>query len=117
VWPQHLLFYIVVAAIVAGSRVVVGAHYPSDVIAGALVAVLATRWVASIFARGGIDPITAHRGTIGFDPVSPWPCRRFRELSLRRRGRAGDDAGRPLASAESGVVSARHHGAADRDVQ
>jgi lipid A 4'-phosphatase len=117
VWPQHLLFYIIVAAIVAGSRIVVGAHYPSDVVAGALVAVLATRWMASIFARGGIDPIGAYRGTIGFDPIPPWPCRRFRELSLRRRGRAGDNAGPPLASAASGVVSARHHGAADRDVQ
>lgn len=117
VWPQHLLFYIIVAAIVAGSRVVVGAHYPSDVVAGALVAVLATRWMASIFERGGIDPIGTYRGTICFDAIPPWPCRRFRELSLRRRVWAGDDADPPLASAASGVVSARHHGAADRDVQ
>ena len=33
-WPQHLLFYVLAAAIVAGSRVVVGAHYPSDVFSG-----------------------------------------------------------------------------------
>ncbi len=51
-WPRHLLFYILVAAIVAGSRIVVGAHYPSDVMAGALVAVLSTRYVALMFARG-----------------------------------------------------------------
>ncbi len=95
-WPQHLLFYIVVAAIVAGSRVVVGAHYPSDVIAGALVAVLATRWVASIFARGGIDPIGAYRGTIGFDAdpalAVPSVSRAFAEAS-----RAGGGRCRPAA--------------------
>ena len=52
-WPQHLLFYILAAAIVAGSRVVVGAHYPSDVMAGALVAVLSTRYIALVFAALG----------------------------------------------------------------
>jgi lipid A 4'-phosphatase len=115
-WPQHLLFYVLVAAIVAGSRIVVGAHYPSDVIAGALVAVLATRWVAWMFTRGGIDFEGASRGAIDFNGMPPWPCRRFRELRASRRAGAGDDAGRSLASTASGVVSARH-GAADRDVQ
>jgi lipid A 4'-phosphatase len=50
-WPRHLLFYIALAAAVAASRVVIGAHYPSDVVMGAFVAVLITRILASIFAR------------------------------------------------------------------
>ena len=54
-WPQHLLFYILVATTVAGSRVVVGAHYLGDVLAGGLIAYLTTRWIAGLFARGGID--------------------------------------------------------------
>jgi lipid A 4'-phosphatase len=116
-WPRHLLFYILVAAIVAGSRVIVGAHYPSDVVAGALVAVLAARWTISMFVRSGIDLTTQHRGAIDFHGIPPWPCRRFRELWASRRARAGGDAGRSLASAARGVVSAWHHGAADRDVQ
>src|SRR5262249_25279639 len=41
-WPQHLLFYILVAVIVSMSRVVVGAHYLADILAGASVAVLTT---------------------------------------------------------------------------
>jgi lipid A 4'-phosphatase len=54
-WPQHLLFYILAAATVAGSRVVVGAHYLGDVLAGALIACLTTRCIAGLFAKGGID--------------------------------------------------------------
>ena len=53
-WPQHVLFYIVMAAIVAGSRVVVGAHFLGDVLAGGLIAVLTTQCVARIFATGGM---------------------------------------------------------------
>jgi len=116
-WPRHLLFYILVAAIVAGSRIIVGAHYPSDVVAGALVAVLAARWMISMFVRSGIDLTTQCRGAVYSRGVPPWPCRRFRELSASRRARAAGDAGRSLASAAKGVVSAWHHGAADRDVQ
>ncbi len=76
-WPRHLLFYILAAAIVAGSRVVVGAHYPSDVMAGALVAVATTRGVAVIFARGGIDLAASRRGRVGSTKMPPWPCRHF----------------------------------------
>jgi len=61
-WPQHVLFYILAAAIVVGSRVVVGAHFLSDILAGALIAVLTTRSVARIFARGGIDLGAARHG-------------------------------------------------------
>jgi lipid A 4'-phosphatase len=61
-WPQHVLFYIFAAAIVAGSRVVVGAHFLSDILAGALVAVLTTRSVARIFARGRTDRGAARHG-------------------------------------------------------
>jgi lipid A 4'-phosphatase len=61
-WPQHVLFYIVIAAIVAGSRVVVGAHYLGDALAGALIAVLTTRFVARVFARRAIDLVAARQG-------------------------------------------------------
>jgi lipid A 4'-phosphatase len=76
-WPQHLLFYILAAAIVAASRIVVGAHYFSDVLAGALVAVLTTRYVAGLLAKGGIDLATARLGLGASGEALPWPCRRF----------------------------------------
>jgi len=61
-WPQHVLFYILGAAIVAGSRVVVGAHYLGDALAGALIAVLTTRGVACFVATRGIDLAAARQG-------------------------------------------------------
>lgn len=112
-WPQHLLFYILAGAIVAASRVVVGDHYPSDVVAGAVVAVLAARGTLWLFARWGIDLAAAKRGANPSESIPPWPCRGFRQIAARRRARAG--TGRSLALAARGVVS-RHHGVADRDV-
>jgi lipid A 4'-phosphatase len=114
-WPRHLLFYISAAALVGVSRIVVGAHYPSDVIAGAVVAMLAVRGVAWAFARGNIEIATACRGQNDLDGIPPWPCRRFRQFTMSRRARAGIGTGRSLASAARGVVSPRY-GAADRDV-
>lgn len=91
-WPRHLLFYILTGAIIAGSRVVVGAHYLSDVVAGAFVAVAVTNGMVWLFVRGGID-LQPGRGTATGRP--PWPCRcavavwalRGRAVGLRRRRR------------------------------
>jgi membrane-associated phospholipid phosphatase len=115
-WPRHLLFYVLAGTIVAAARIVGGAHYPSDVIAAALIAVLVTRYVALLFARGGIDLVAARRGEIGCGEVPPSPCRWAGEIRAARNRRARREPGRPLAPAAGGVVSARHHGAADRDV-
>jgi lipid A 4'-phosphatase len=89
-WPQHLLFYILAAVIIVLSRVVVGAHYPSDVMAGALVAMLTTRYVALVFARWGIDLAASRQGRRDA-PMPPWPCRRCLQMvsARRRRTRAG----------------------------
>ena len=114
-WPQHLLFYILAAAIVAGSRVVSGAHYPSDVLAGALVAVLTTWYVAAMFARWGIDLTAFGRGRLGAVESPPWPCRRIGAMLAGGRP-AADRSGGSLAPPTKGVVSPRDHGAADRDL-
>jgi len=50
-WPRHVLFYVLLAAVVAASRIVIGAHYLSDVVMGAFVAVLTTRALAALFVR------------------------------------------------------------------
>jgi undecaprenyl-diphosphatase len=56
-WPRHVLFYVILAAIVAASRVAIGAHYLSDVMMGAFVAVLVTRALAAIFGHFRALPI------------------------------------------------------------
>lgn len=84
-WPRHLLFYILVAVIVAGSRVVTGAHYPSDIMAGALIAVLTTWYVALVFARWGIDPAELRRGPAVAPEILPRPCRQFGDVRAKIR--------------------------------
>jgi lipid A 4'-phosphatase len=81
-WPRHLLFYLLVAAIVAASRVVVGAHYLSDVVAGAALGVAVTHLVARIFARWGIDLEAARHGRAVAAPAS---CRLSGGRLLGRR--------------------------------
>jgi lipid A 4'-phosphatase len=83
-WPQHLLFYVLVAAIVCMARVVVGAHYLGDVLAAALIAVLTTRFTAQVFAKCGIDLAAARRGHGSPGAAAPWPCRRFGRAPVRR---------------------------------
>jgi len=99
-WPRHVLFYILIATIVAMSRVAVGAHYLSDVIAGALIAGFTTWGVALIFAKSGIDLAAAGRSAATGD-VTPWPCRRF--------GRARIGGGRTKLT-ETGSVACSDSG-------
>ena len=83
-WPRHLLFYILVAAIVCMSRVVVGAHYLGDILAGALIAVLITRCTARVFVKCGVDLVGAHRGNGAPKATLPWPCRHFTRAPISR---------------------------------
>ncbi len=87
-WPRHLLFYILLGVIVSASRLVVGAHYLSDTLAGAFIAVVATRGVALLFAKGGIDLARSRRARAAASGGPPWPCRLLGRAALRR-GPAG----------------------------
>jgi lipid A 4'-phosphatase len=87
-WPQNQLFYILVAAIVCMSRVVVGAHYFADSLAGALIAILTTHYTAQVVARCGIDLAAARHGLSGSGGVAPWFCRRLGRAFIGR-DRAG----------------------------
>ena len=70
-WPRHVLFYIALASVVAASRVVTGAHYLSDVVAGGFVAVLVTRAVAIGFVRFHLKLPFGRRAVP--EPVLPLP--------------------------------------------
>ena len=87
-WPQNQLFYILIAAIVCMSRVVVGAHYLADSLAGALIAILTTRYTAQVFTKCGIDLAAARHGLSGSGGVAPWFCRRLGRAFIGR-DRAG----------------------------
>jgi lipid A 4'-phosphatase len=87
-WPSHVLFYMLVGGIVAASRVVVGAHFLGDAMAGAWLAVLITRGVMMLFERGGIDLAAARQGRPTARGIAPWICRRAAGMATAR-GRAG----------------------------
>jgi len=97
-WPRHLLFYVLVASVVSLSRVAVGAHYLSDVFAGALIAILTTKGMVLAFAKSGIDLPTARRGQSSSRGTPPWPCKRFVN-ALGGRGIAFRET-RPFAGAD-----------------
>lgn len=60
--PRWRIPLLLLAAGVACSRVIVGAHYPSDVIAGSFLGALSAMLVARAFARRGIAFVWLDRG-------------------------------------------------------
>jgi membrane-associated phospholipid phosphatase len=64
-----VLLYVIGAALIAASRVVMGAHYLSDVVMGGFIGVVVTRALAVAFARGRL-PFRL-RPQAAADPVLP----------------------------------------------
>jgi undecaprenyl-diphosphatase len=62
-WPRGLPLYVVAALLVMASRIILDAHYTSDVIAGAVIGVAAA-WAAwLVFAQTGLRLRTSARET------------------------------------------------------
>jgi lipid A 4'-phosphatase len=72
-WPRHLLFYVLFGTIVAASRIVTGAHYPSDVVMGAFIAIVTTRALAVPFGAGRFDVAALRLGRRGGGLPEPSP--------------------------------------------
>jgi lipid A 4'-phosphatase len=81
-WPSHVLFYMLIGTLVAASRVVTGAHFLGDTIAGAWLAVLTTRGIVLLFTNNGFDLAAARHGRPPPDGVSPRERRRSDDLAI-----------------------------------
>jgi membrane-associated phospholipid phosphatase len=71
VWPRTRLLMFVYAVLIAGSRLVLLAHHPSDVVAGALVGVVGAMCVRYWFAERRLGFVIGRDGRIaplGFGP-------------------------------------------------
>jgi lipid A 4'-phosphatase len=79
-WPRWLALYVLVGAVVALSRVVIAAHYLSDVLMASYIAIVMTAYVRLVFARSGIPLEAARAGRLGEAPAASWRER----LGLRR---------------------------------
>jgi undecaprenyl-diphosphatase len=64
VWPQARGFMIVYAVLIAGSRLVLLAHHPSDVVAGALIGVAGAMGVRHWFAVRRLGFVIGRDGAI-----------------------------------------------------
>jgi membrane-associated phospholipid phosphatase len=53
-WPRSRTILLIYALLIAASRVVVTAHHPTDVLAGALVGIVGALWVRRYFALRGL---------------------------------------------------------------
>jgi membrane-associated phospholipid phosphatase len=82
--PRWTAVAMVFGALVAASRVIVGAHYPSDVVAGAIVGILGAYLVRLVFAQRGWGFRVMPDGSIQQRAMSS--LRRY--LILKRRGSA-----------------------------
>jgi lipid A 4'-phosphatase len=71
-WPRHVAAYVLVALLVALSRVGLGEHYLSDTIAGAWLGVVSTAYLTGVLHRSGIDLDDAKRGVAGPSQQLGW---------------------------------------------
>lgn len=73
-WPRGIWLYVVAALLVMASRIILDAHYLSDVIAGAAIG-MATAWAAwLVFARLGL-PLRAGAPSRPEPPVQRYPLK------------------------------------------
>ena len=72
IWPRFLPLYVVFALLIALSRIIITAHYLSDVIMGAYVGVMVAGYVAFVFARSGISIAAAKAGVLPPRPALGW---------------------------------------------
>ena len=74
-WPRFLPLYVGFAILVSLSRAVIGAHYVSDVIVAAFIAIAATAYLRHVFERGGIALRDAASGVPPSRSGLPWRAR------------------------------------------
>jgi lipid A 4'-phosphatase len=75
IWPRYRALYGVFAALVAASRIVITAHYVSDVVMGAFLAFVIVPYIRFVFAQSGIDLEAARNGKRPAHPALPWRAR------------------------------------------
>ena len=85
IWPRWRAAFIAFAVLVAASRVVITAHYLSDVVMSAFIAVVLVRYLRFVFAQSGIRLDEARDGALRQQAELPsWPVRLGLDRLYRR---------------------------------
>jgi lipid A 4'-phosphatase len=85
IWPRYRAVAAIFAALVAASRIIITAHYVSDVVMGAFLAFAIVPYIRFVFAQSGIDLEAARRALPQPYRATPWRAR----LGLDRRSSSG----------------------------
>ncbi len=72
IWPRYRVPAAIFAALVAASRIIITAHYVSDVVMGAFLAFAIVSYLRFVFAQSGIDLDAARNATPRPHPAMPW---------------------------------------------
>jgi lipid A 4'-phosphatase len=75
IWPQCRTLAAIFAVLVATSRIVITAHYVSDVVMGAFLAFAIVTYIRLVFAQSGIDLDAARTATPRPRRAVPWRTR------------------------------------------
>jgi len=85
IWPRYRALAALFAALVAASRIIITAHYVSDVVMGAFLAFAIVPYTRFVFAQSGIELDAARTATPHPRHAVPWRAR----LGLARRVSSG----------------------------
>jgi len=84
-WPRMRIPMLIYAAIIAASRVIITAHFVSDVVAAAFVGAFGAILVRNWYAARGLAFVPALDGTVHAKPGPSW--RRIKSVAARLFGR------------------------------
>jgi len=84
-WPRMRIPMLIYAAIIAASRVIITAHFVSDVVAAAFVGGFGAILVRNWYAARGLAFVPARDGTVHAKPGPSW--RRVKSVAARLLGR------------------------------
>jgi lipid A 4'-phosphatase len=84
IWPRGRPVFIGFAILIAASRIIITAHFLSDVIMATFLAIIGVQWVRFVFAQSGIPIEEARAGAFAPHPTLPWR-ERLGLHHLRRR--------------------------------
>jgi lipid A 4'-phosphatase len=75
IWPRCRAAAAIFAVLVAASRIIITAHYVSDVVMGAFLAFAIVPYIRFVFAQSGIDLDAARKGERRQPATVPWRAR------------------------------------------
>jgi lipid A 4'-phosphatase len=84
IWPRGRPIFVAFAILIAASRIIITAHYVSDVVMATFLAIVGVHWVRFVFAQSGVPIEEARAGAFGEHPTLPWR-ERLGVHYLRRR--------------------------------